>query len=184
MSTTGPYRLRETSAIFPGFARPLQGSDPALDSDFLRTAADFGFTAPLAPPAPTTRTSGRPPSHGPRSATSSGTTATRDGVQDRGEPGVGIVVELWDDARGERYDAAVTDANGRYHVTAPGSGESFRVHVAAPVGATFSPKDATAEPNDSDVNASGADVGWTDAFFLAASVINTVGWDAGLQAVP
>ncbi|HEV7772219.1 MAG TPA: SdrD B-like domain-containing protein [Conexibacter sp.] len=184
VNATGPYRLHETSAIFPGFARPLQGSDPALDSDFLRTAADFGFTDLLAPgvdhadigAAAVTR---------PQIGDFVWNDRGRDGVQDAGEPGVaGIAVELWDDGRSERYDTVVTDANGRYHLKAPGSGQSFRVHVAAPIGAVFSPKDATAEPSDSDVVSSGADAGWTDAFFLSTSVISATAWDAGLQAVP
>jgi len=108
-----------------------------------------------------------------------------DGVQDAGEPGlVGITVQLWNAAKTQLLDQAVTNASGLYTVVAPLPGD-YRVRVILPGGgATFSPKDQGGDnQKDSDINPSGVDVGFTDSFNLAPNVISTTIMDAGLRSV-
>lgn len=88
------------------------------------------------------------------------------GVQDPGEPGIaGVVVQLWNAAKNDLVNPAMTDASGRYRLLVPEPG-SYRVRVLVPSGFTgFSPKDVGASDGlDSDINPSGPDTGFTDPF--------------------
>ena len=104
------------------------------------------------------------------------------GVQDGGEEGVpSVEVELWDAAKSERLDAAVTNANGIYGLKAPGPGD-YRIWALRPMGTdSFSTKDADAgNLLDSDVNPDGVDFGFTDPFAIASNVISITSLDIGM----
>ena len=77
----------------------------------------------------------------------------QDGRQDAGEPGLaGITVQLWDGAKTQLLDTAVTNANGNYSLTAPTPGD-YRVRVLLPSAADqFTTKDnaAAGDTLDSD----------------------------------
>ena len=109
-----------------------------------------------------------------------------DGRQDAGEPGLaGITVQLWNSAKTQLIDTAVTNASGNYALTAPTPGD-YRVRVVLPsAGDQFSPKDnaAAGDHVDSDINPSGASLGFTDIFTFASNVISITIIDAGLKTV-
>ena len=108
----------------------------------------------------------------------------QDGRQDAGEPGLaGITVQLWNGAKTQLLDTAVTNANGNYSLTAPTPGD-YRVRVVLPsVGDQFSPKDnaAAGDQLDSDINPSGASLGFTDIYTFASNLISITTIDAGLM---
>lgn len=106
-----------------------------------------------------------------------------DGVQDTGEPGLaGVTVQLWNSTKTALLLSDVTDANGRYTVVAPTPG-SYRVRVLLPAsGDAFSPIDQGGDDlEDSDINPSGTDVGFTNIFTLANNVISITSIDAGIE---
>ncbi len=109
-----------------------------------------------------------------------------DGRQEAGEPGLGgITVQLWNGAKTQVIDQKVTNASGIYSLVAPVPGD-YRVRVVLPsIGDQFSPKDnaAAGDQQDSDINPSGASLGFTDIFTLATNVISTTIIDAGLKTV-
>ena len=109
-----------------------------------------------------------------------------DGRQDAGEPGLaGISVQLWDSAKTQLIDTAVTNASGNYALTAPTPG-NYRVRVVLPsAGDQFSPKDnaAAGDTLDSDINPSGASLGFTDIYTFASNLISITTIDAGLKTV-
>ena len=106
-----------------------------------------------------------------------------DGRQDAGEPGLGgIVVQLWNGAKTQLIDQTATNASGIYALTAPTPG-SYRVRVVLPsAGDQFSPKDnaAAGDQQDSDINPSGASLGFTDVVTFASNLISITTIDAGL----
>ncbi|MES2469452.1 MAG: SdrD B-like domain-containing protein [Verrucomicrobiota bacterium] len=106
-----------------------------------------------------------------------------DGAQDAGEPGIGgVTVQLWNSGKTSLLDSAVTSTSGTYSITAPGPG-SYRVRVVLPsLNQSFSPKNLAGgdDQKDSDINPSGADLGFTDSFTIAPNVISTTIFDAGL----
>jgi hypothetical protein len=107
-----------------------------------------------------------------------------DGKQDAGEPGLsGVTVQLWNGAKTEMLASAVTNASGNYTVVAPLPG-AYRVRVVLP-GAQdqFSPKDGAGgdDTDDSDVNPSGANLGFTDVINIASNVISISSIDAGIR---
>jgi len=109
-----------------------------------------------------------------------------DGLQDVGEPGLnGITVQLWNAAKTQLIDSAVTNANGNYTVVAPVPG-NYRVRVVLPLGgATFTLKDqGSSDLLDSDINPSGADLGFTDIYIFGSNLISITTIDAGLLNVP
>lgn len=107
----------------------------------------------------------------------------KDGRQDAGEPGLaGVTVQLWNAAKTSLLDADVTDGNGIYTVTAPVPGD-YRVRVLLPSALdSFSPKEAAGVDTNqnSDINPSGPNLGFTDSFTLASNVISTTIYDAGI----
>lgn len=107
----------------------------------------------------------------------------KDGQQDGGEPGLsGIRVKLWDPNGVTLLDSATTNASGIYALTAPKPG-NFRIQVILPGGGDqFSPKDQAGGDNqqDSDVNPTGRNKGYTDVFNIASNVISTTVWDFGI----
>jgi len=106
-----------------------------------------------------------------------------DGRQDAGEPGLtGITVQLWNGAKTQLIDTAVTNATGNYTLTAPTPGD-YRVRVVLPhAGDQFSPKDnaAAGDLADSDINPTGANLGFTDIYTFGANLISITSIDAGL----
>lgn len=107
--------------------------------------------------------------------------ADGDGVQDAGELGLaGVTVQLWNSTKTQLLDTAVTSASGSYTVVAPTPGD-YRVRVLLGIGASFSPKDNSVnDQTDSDCNAAGVHVGFTDVFDIADNVISTTIFDCGL----
>ena len=106
-----------------------------------------------------------------------------DGVQDTGEPGVaGVTVELWNADKTDMITTTTTNANGLYTLVAPLAGD-YRVRVIPPSGSSFTLKDVGVDTTDSDINPSGADVGFTDVFNIASNVILLNTKDAGLTNV-
>ena len=108
-----------------------------------------------------------------------------DGIQDASEPGVPEVqAQLWNSTKSMFFASTTTNASGIYSLTAPGPG-SYRIRVLLPAGASFSPKDQGGNnTQDSDINPSGGDFGFTDAFTLTASIISVTNLDAGLLLPP
>jgi hypothetical protein len=107
-----------------------------------------------------------------------------DGVQTGGEPGVaGVTVQLWNEAKTQLIDQAVTNATGYYTVVAPTPG-NYRVRVVLAQGGVFTLKDQGGDTTDSDINSGGANLGFTDSFNLASNVISITSIDAGLVSLP
>ena len=109
-----------------------------------------------------------------------------DGIQDANEPGLGsVTVQLWNDARNQLLDSAVTNAAGHLCAAGAGTGD-YRVRVVLPMaGDAFSPKDAA--PNDqidSDINPSGTLIGFTDTYVFASNLISITTIDAGIVRAP
>jgi protocatechuate 3,4-dioxygenase beta subunit len=106
-----------------------------------------------------------------------------DGRQDANEPGLaGVTVQLWNGIMSTMVGETVTNANGSYTLTGPHPG-NYRVRVLLPNNATgFSPKDQAGgnDQEDSDINAGGANLGFTDVIAIANNVISTTTHDAGV----
>ncbi len=100
------------------------------------------------------------------------------GIQDAGEPGMANVFVVLQDGNGIDLDFAITDANGKYSLTAnPGW---YRLKFAHPGGAiTPSPADAGNDNNDSDQDF----LGYTAYFTLSAGENNN-SLDAGFMDIP
>lgn len=107
----------------------------------------------------------------------------QDGRQDAGEPGLpNVTVQLWNSTKTQMLDQDVTDGSGLYSVIAPTPGD-YRVRVVLPsILDTFSPKDQAGGDNnqDSDINPSGGDLGFTDIISIANNVISMSNVDAGI----
>ena len=105
-----------------------------------------------------------------------------DGQQDAGEPGVaGVTVQLWNGARTQLIDSATTNGSGNYTLVAPTPGD-YRVRVILPSGNdTFSAKNEGGDDTrDSDINPSGATLGFTDIYTFASNLISITSIDAGI----
>jgi hypothetical protein len=107
----------------------------------------------------------------------------RDGSQDPNEPGVpNVTVQLWNGAKNDLIGSATTNAEGRYTLIAPGPGD-YRIRVLLPnTSVSFSPKNLAAgdDLDDSDVNPSGTQFGFTDIYSFAPNLISTTSIDVGL----
>lgn len=104
-----------------------------------------------------------------------------DGSQDAGEPGLaGITVQLWNGAKTQLIDSAVTNASGIYSLTAPTPGE-YRVRVLLSSGDLFTLKDnAATDQTDSDINPTGTNGGFTDIYTFGSNLISITTIDAGV----
>ncbi|MDX2161756.1 MAG: SdrD B-like domain-containing protein [bacterium] len=107
----------------------------------------------------------------------------QDGRQDAGEPGLaGVTVQVWNTAMSQMIDEATTNASGNYTVTVPLPGD-YRIRVVLP-GASdqFSPKNQAGgdDSDDSDINPSGGNAGFTDVISIASNVISITNIDAGI----
>ncbi len=101
----------------------------------------------------------------------------KDGIQNAGEPGVsGVTVTLFDNL-GNVVATAITDANGNYLFTDVTPGTGYTIGFTAPAGTVFSPKDQTADSNDSDADPV---TGRTAPFTVVAGVTD-LSFDAGLS---
>jgi hypothetical protein len=104
----------------------------------------------------------------------------KDGIQDAGEPGVaGVTVTLFDNT-GAIVATAITDANGNYLFTNVPAGTGYTIGFTAPAGTVFSPKDATADGNDSDADPV---TGKTAPFTVVAGTTD-LSFDAGVYPQP
>lgn len=107
----------------------------------------------------------------------------QDGRQDAGEPGMsGVTVQLWNSTKTNMIAQTITNGSGNYTVVAPIPG-SYRVRVVLPnLNDAFSPKDNAAAGDllDSDINPSGASLGFTDIISIASNVISITSIDAGI----
>ena len=74
-----------------------------------------------------------------------------DGVQDAGEPGVPNIPVQLKDCNNNVLDATVTDGNGRYEFDGLTAG-CYRIGIVVPNDFFVSPKDATNDDDDSDIN--------------------------------
>lgn len=110
-----------------------------------------------------------------------------DGRQDLGEPGIGgLTVQLWNAAKTQSFDTAITNASGNYTLTAPVSGD-YRVRVILQFpGDVFSPKNQAAGDNteDSDFNPSGIHAGYTDIIRVTTGPFGNNTVDAGVILDP
>jgi len=104
------------------------------------------------------------------------------GVQDAPEPGIaGAVVELWNANKTLTLLSTTTNASGIYSLDAPGPGD-YRIRVVKANADTYAPTDAGGNDTlDSDVFASGADIGYTA--ILAVSAAST-SIDGGIIRAP
>ncbi|HEU5089026.1 MAG TPA: SdrD B-like domain-containing protein, partial [Roseiflexaceae bacterium] len=107
----------------------------------------------------------------------------KDGRQDAGEPGIaGVTVQLWNSAKNDLIASTVTNASGGYTLVAPTPGD-YRVRVLRPsVLDQFSPKNQAGGDDlaDSDINPSGTDFGFTDAYTFGSNLISITTIDAGI----
>ncbi len=79
-------------------------------------------------------------------------------------------------------DQDLTNASGIYTLQSPGPG-NYRVRVVLPnINDQFSPKDQAGgdDTDDSDINPSGGDLGFTDIIAVASNVISISSIDAGI----
>jgi hypothetical protein len=193
----GNYRVR---VLLPNPSdefspKDMAGGDDLKDSDINPSGADFGFTDSFNLASNvisiTTKDAGIKIFRTP--------TPTRtptpinvgnfvwddvdgDGNQDAGEPGMaGITVQLWNSAKNDLIDSAITSVSGIYSVTAPLPGD-YRIRVILPSPSDqFSPKNMAADDlKDSDINPSGADIGFTDVYTFASNLISITTIDAGI----
>lgn len=104
-----------------------------------------------------------------------------DGSQDAGEPGLaGVTVQLWNAAKTQLIDTAVTNASGIYSLTAPTPGQ-YRVRVILSSGDLFTAIDSTGnDQTDSDINPTGLSAGFTEIYTFASNLISITTIDAGI----
>jgi hypothetical protein len=105
-----------------------------------------------------------------------------DGIQDAIEPGIaGAPVELWNETRTLMLLSTTTNASGTYSLAAPGPG-NYRIRVGKASGDSYPPADAGNDDTlDSDVIASGLDIGYTATLIVAAP---TTSIDGGIIRQP
>ncbi|MDP2289724.1 MAG: SdrD B-like domain-containing protein [Actinomycetota bacterium] len=195
--SAGNYRVR---VVLPNVndafsPRNQAAGNDFLDSDFYASGVDFGFTGIFAVSGTINITSIDAGIIRFRTPTPTRTPTPinignfvwddldQDGRQDAGEPGMaGVVVQLWNSAKTSLLAQTTTNASGNYSVVAPLPGD-YRVRVVLPAfNDQFSPKNQAGGDDllDSDINPSGADIGFTDIFNLASNVISITSIDAGI----
>ena len=194
----GQFRIR---AVLPNvlaeFSPKDQGADNTKDSDVNPSGPDFGFSdifdiasnvisttlydvGILVYRAPTPTRTPSPVSLG----NFVWHDVNQNGLQEAGEPGLsGILVQLWNSSKSQLITSTTTNGSGNYTLIAPMYGD-YRIRVVMPtVGSAFSPKDQGSDTQDSDINPSGTDLGFTDILSIASNVISMSSLDAGLRVV-
>jgi hypothetical protein len=180
----GNYRIRVVKASQDSYAPKDAGASDLLDSDINPSGVDVGYTDVLAvSAASSTIDSGivRAPINVGNLVWND---ADRDGVQDAGEPGLAaVIVQLWNSTRNQLLDSTTTSASGSYFLQAPGPGD-YRVRVVLPtLQDAFSPKDSPpSDLTDSDINPTGATLGFTDVYTLPSNLISISTVDGGIIA--
>ncbi|QGZ42640.1 DUF1416 domain-containing protein [Pseudoduganella flava] len=155
----------------------VQGACPC--SHPCSAPTDPGSGQPPATGGGDTGTGGSlPPSTGAPQLARIGDTVWEDangnGIQDRGEAGIGGVTVVLRDSTGATVQTTTTDASGHYQFEA-GSG-TYTIGVTAPAGYTMTAKGAGSDAAaDSDVNANGI----SDTFTVAKGDVNDSA-DAGM----
>lgn len=106
----------------------------------------------------------------------------KDGLQDAGEPGLeGVTVQLWNSTRTQLISQWTTGPTGIYQVTAPRPGDYYLRAVLPGALDHFSPKhQGNDELKDSDINPSGALLGFSDLITLPPNLISTTQYDVGI----
>ncbi|MCK6576667.1 MAG: hypothetical protein L6Q98_01040 [Anaerolineae bacterium] len=196
--TSGSYRVRVVlPSINDQFSpKDLAGGDDTDDSDINPTGAHTGFTDILSIASnvisissidagiikyrtPTPTRTPTPVNFG----NFVWDDLDQDGRQDAGEPGLsGVTVQLWNSAKSALLDTTVTNASGNYTLQSSGPG-NYRVRVVLPsINDQFSPKDLAGgdDTDDSDINPSGEDGGFTDIIAVGSNVISISSIDAGI----
>ncbi len=195
--SAGNYRVR---VVLPNVndafsPRNQAAGNDFLDSDIYASGTDFGFTGIFAVSGTINITSIDAGIIKFRTPTPTRTPTPinignfvwddldQDGRQDAGEPGMaGVVVQLWNSAKTSLLAQTTTNGSGNYTVVAPLPGD-YRVRVVLPdVNDQFSPENQAGGDDllDSDINPSGADIGFTDIFNLASNVISITSIDGGI----
>jgi SdrD B-like domain len=107
----------------------------------------------------------------------------QDGRQDAGEPGLaGVTVQLWNSTKTALISQASTNVSGIYSLIAPTPG-NYRVRVVLPsINDQFSPKDQAGgvDTEDSDINPTGINLGFTDVYVFGSNLISITSIDAGI----
>lgn len=103
----------------------------------------------------------------------------KDGIQDAGEPGIaGVTVMLYTSGN-VLYRSTITSNNGYYFFNDVAPGDYY-VKVAPPIGYKVSPKDATADGADSDIDP----VTFKTGNYTVVNGTNNLTIDAGLNVTP
>lgn len=103
------------------------------------------------------------------------------GIQEGGEPGIsGVTLQLWNSTKTQLIVSTISNASGSYSLIAPVPGD-YRIRVLLPGGAGFAPANQGGNDlQDSDIQPSGVNLGFTDPFTIASNVISITSIDAGL----
>ena len=160
----------------PDWAFTLRDAGPdTTDSDVDRVSGEVAFVLSRAAFATSIDAGLVPPQIGDRVWVD----ADEDGIQGAGETGRGgVLVELLD-AAGAVVDTTVSTSTGGYRFNVERLGGTFRLRFGLPGGHVFSPRDATADHADSDVDASGL-----SPEFLLDDARDRADWDAGVVPLP
>jgi hypothetical protein len=178
----GNYRIRVVKRAVDSFAPKDAGASDQLDSDINPAGTDAAYTDVMAVSSASNAIDGGIVRLPIAVGNFVWHDADRDGVQDAGEPGLpAVVVQLWNATRTQLLDSTTSSATGSYALQAPGPGD-YRVRVVRPtVLDVYSPMNAPpSDLTDSDINPSGAAVGFTDVYTLASNVISITSIDGGI----
>lgn len=193
----GDYRIRVVlPSVMDGFSPKDQGADETKDSDINPADTYLGFTDIITIPSNVISRSNidagliiyrTPTPTRTQTPISLGNFVwhdlDQDGIQDAGEPGVpGVLVQLWDSSKTYLIGQSTTSASGNYQLTALTPGD-YRIRFVPPMGSSFTLKDVGSDTQDSDVNPSGLNLGFTDVVTIASNVISISSIDAGLKVV-
>jgi len=182
----GHVRLRVIPPAGHQFAQNDATTDD-LDSDVLAFGVDHGFSEAFAVPC-----CGSPalswydaglilPVNDATIGNRVWNDADGNGIQDPGELGIGgVSVQLWNAAQTAILGTDVTDGSGSYTIAAQVPG-GFRIRVIRPPGFFHTLTDAGGDDlDDSDVDSTTSNAGFSAPFWLGASITSTTTRDAGL----
>jgi hypothetical protein len=192
-SLTGPtvpgqYRVRAVLPLCAAFSPKDVGLDDTVDSDINPSGTNLGFTDVIDIASGVISTAnwdigmvGTPLQPPCRLGDRVWNDTNRNGVQDVGEPGrAGVTLQLWNSTKTALLQSTITDELGGYGFNVPTG--SYHIRALLPTGAVFSPKDATTDVADSDVNPSGGSnvFGFTDLLSVPPSSANV---DVGIASL-